>query len=555
MTIATTKKSKSSTKKRNLRSLYERLMALLILFNYIIVIFDLTYIPLRDFWLQGKVQMVFVKFNKPVDFLFFTVDNLELKFPPKKPLQVLPTSFRQWITNTYDPIKGIVPYRSTEGYLQLVEEFQQEVNEIEQRISEDYTDVFPDSGQVNNNQTANNTTDKIDKILSQLRAESIDMVNTNPFQVANKTGTLERIKNKMTEHIFDGNNEVYSSKEAFRTFWSKDYLFRQGFKSYYEEIDFFNESIEPLIATNYFRPIGENGEPVDNFGAFDFPFGFLFFIEFLGRTWFISRRHAGLSWFDATLWRWYDIFLFIPIFRWLRIIPLTIRLNQAKLINLKSIQRQASQGFVASIAGDITEVVILRVINQFQGAINDGMIQNVFEQRGATPYIDLNDTDEITEIIKLVVHITVHKVLPEIQPEAEAFLKYNLDKSIQQTPAYQGIQRIPGFKSLETQLTEQIATQLYTTLCTVLVDITAQDPVFDELAAKLAESFTHAMGTGLKAEHSMDRLEVLLKDLLEEIKVNYVQKLSEEDVEEILEQTRQLRQNKGNVVTLTPTKY
>lgn len=544
MTLTTMPKVKSSAKKRPLHSWYEKFMAVLILLNYLVVIFDLTYIPLRDFWLQGKVQMVFVKFNKPVNFLFFTVDNLEVKFPPKRPLKLLPTPFSRWLTNTYDPIKGIVPYRSTEGYRALVEELKEEV-----KLSINSTALF----QPDNPAETEQSLGKIDDILALLRAESVDMVNTNPFQIANKTGTLERIKNEITEHVFDGTNEDYSSKEAFRTFWSKDYLFRDGIESYNEEIDFYDKNIDNLLETNYFRPIGENGKPVDNFGAFDFSFGFLFFVEFLVRTWFIRRRHAGLGWFDAMLWRWYDVFLFIPLFRWLRIIPLTIRLNQVKLINLKSIQRQASQGFVASIAGDITEVVVLRIINQFQGAIEDGMLQDVFEQSSTNPYIDLNDTDEITEIIKLVVNLTVHQVLPEIQPEAEAFLKYNLDKSIQQAPAYQGIQRIPGFKSLETQLTEQVAHQMYATLCNVLVDITKSDPVFDELAAKLAESFTHAMGNGLKTEHSMDRLEVLVKDLLEEVKVNYVQQLSEEDVEDILEQTRKLRQTQKNVVTLTPS--
>ncbi|MEL7420084.1 MAG: hypothetical protein AAGK10_16150, partial [Cyanobacteria bacterium J06555_3] len=45
----------------------------------------------------------------------------------------------------------------------------------------------------------------------------------------------------------------------------------------------------------------------------------------------------------------------------------------------------------------------------------------------------------------------------------------------------------------------------------------------------------------LKAQHSMNRIELLLIDLLEEIKINYVERLSQEDIEDILEQTRSLR--------------
>ena len=40
---------------------------------------------------------------------------------------------------------------------------------------------------------------------------------------------------------------------------------------------------------------------------------------------------------------------------------------------------------------------------------------------------------------------------------------------------------------------------------------------------------------------SLKNIESLLIDLLEEVKVNYVSRLSEEDVEQILEQTRNLR--------------
>jgi len=39
----------------------------------------------------------------------------------------------------------------------------------------------------------------------------------------------------------------------------------------------------------------------------------------------------------------------------------------------------------------------------------------------------------------------------------------------------------------------------------------------------------------------MNKIEILLVDLLEEIKINYVERLSQEDIEDILEQTRSLR--------------
>lgn len=63
------------------------------------------------------------------------------------------------------------------------------------------------------------------------------------------------------------------------------------------------------------------------------------------------------------------------------------------------------------------------------------------------------------------------------------------------------------------------------------------------------EKFSKSLGTELQAEHSIDQIESLLNDLLEEIKINYVQNLSQENIENILEQTRALRQGQQTQIT------
>jgi hypothetical protein len=45
-----------------------------------------------------------------------------------------------------------------------------------------------------------------------------------------------------------------------------------------------------LIQTNYYRSIEENGEFTNQFWLLDAPFVILFAIEFLARTWYISRQ-------------------------------------------------------------------------------------------------------------------------------------------------------------------------------------------------------------------------------------------------------------------------
>ena len=57
----------------------------------------------------------------------------------------------------------------------------------------------------------------------------------------------------------------------------------------------------------------------------------------------------------------------------------------------------------------------------------------------------------------------------------------------------------------------------------------------------MIENIGKTFSSELKAQRSMNKIELLIVDLLEEIKINYVERLSQEDIEDILEQTRRLR--------------
>lgn len=500
----------------SLRNLFETCMALLVLCNYILVIFDLTYIPLRDFWLQGRLQITLLRFNEPIK--LGTISFQELQIPPDQPLEI---PFVKGIAK-YDLVKGIKPYRSTSEYLYTV-------NKLNELI----------------NQKAFNTEvnrQEVENILSNLRQKSVDMIDNNPFASAEKTGTLEKIKNKMRLRVFKTEN--VSAKAAFQKFWSWDYLSQNGWE---KELKFFNQEIQPLIETNYFRPLGEDGRPIDNFEAIDFLFGTIFFWEFMLRTWWIARTHKGLRWREAMLWRWYDIFLFIPIWRWLRFIPTVIRLDQVKIINLRVIKEQAVQGLVALISKDITEIIVLRIINQIQEYIRRGQVEKLLDQSLNGGYNNLNDTNEVVEIFRLVINSTVDKVLPQVKPEAEALIKYNIEKILSQTPAYQSLLQLPGMKGLKTDLSNRLSSQLYQSFVNIAEKITQEDEVFERLVQQLVQRFGQSLARELQSRHSLERIEMLLIIFLEEVKLNYVQEFSDEDLETILEQTRLLNSKSAEI--------
>ncbi|MEN9517580.1 MAG: hypothetical protein RLZZ381_168 [Cyanobacteriota bacterium] len=471
-------------------------MALVAVINLAIVGFDLSYVPLRDFWLLGQVTI------GKINTAYVQYAGIEL--------DLLPENVSRSITQ-YDVVKGIIPNRDTQEYLAKVEQLKLEL--------------------------AANSVDsaKAKTLFGDIRRRSLEIIQTNAFAEANKTGNLERIKNKMRSHLPNQDN---SAKVAFWRFWSPDYF--EGKVT--EEIAFFDAEIKPLLETNYYRAIGENGGYVDYFGLIDFPFGVLFGLEFLARTWFISRRRVGVSWLDAMLWRWYDIFFLLPIWRWLRVIPVTIRLNQAQIINLNSIQKQLSQGLVAGIAEDVTEVVIIRLINQIQTSVRSGDLGRLLSQQTAHTYVDINDTNEIIELVRILAKVTADRVLPAIQPEVETLLQYSIERALKQSPAYRGVKIVPGGERTIASISHQLVSQTYSAFSNTLQAALAEDKQFDRLVESLISNVGKSVSSELQAQQSMNKIELLLVDLLEEIKINYVERLSQEDIEDILEQTRSLRQ-------------
>ncbi len=487
---------------------FEKIMAILVLINFFLVLFNYSYIPLRDFWLEGRAQ-VYIK-----------VGTFERNFP-EKALQILPFRVADW----YDWVKGIEPDRETQQYLKLVED-------LKKKINQDGLQTPEKSSYINLNEGKS-----LENLIQDLQNQSLEMIEKNYFQIANKTGTLERIKNEMREHVFGSKNA--SAKEAFRIFWSQEYLTKKGIKG---ELNFFEQEIKPLIETNYFRPVDENGQLVDNFILLDLPFFLIFLIEFLFRTWYISRRHVRVSWLDAMLWRWYDIFLLLPFFRLLRIITVTVRLQQAQFIDLEKIKKQTSQGLVAGVAQDMTKVIVITVINQLQASLSQGKIRHLLSQHQARTYLDLNNINETKEIIKLISKVIVEQVLPKIRPDVEAVLKHSLDKIAARSPIYQGMKILPGAGNFQTQINEEISLQIYQIIFDILEYLISGDPILEELLERLAKNFSQTMSSEFRATQSMERIEYLVIELLEEIKINYIENLSEEDIEAILEQTRAFSQ-------------
>ncbi|MDE5111753.1 MAG: hypothetical protein O4753_10955, partial [Trichodesmium sp. St7_bin2_1] len=72
-----------------------------------------------------------------------------------------------------------------------------------------------------------------------------------------------------------------------------------------------------------------------------------------------------------------------------------------------------------------------------------------------------------------------------------------------------------------------------------IVKAAMADPEGTKLSEQLVQHFSKALRAELQEEQTLEELQSLISAFLEEVKINYVMAMSQEDVEKILEQTRQ----------------
>lgn len=447
---------------------FERLIAMIVALNFILVLFDLSYIPWRDFYLHEFPQIV----------------------------------------QFYDPYKGIEPHRETQYYLQQVDRLEQQV--LLTGVVSGETEVY----------------------LEQLRDLSHHLIEDNPFALASKSGTLEKMKNALRDRTHERSAHV-----AFDRFWSQEHLQAMGWES---EIHFFEADIRPLIETNYYRGLDINGHFIDRFWQIDLPFVILFALEFLSRTFYLSRTRSHLSWFDAMARRWYDLPLLFPVWRGLRVLPMAIRFHQSGLVNLESVRMQFNHDIAVGFAQELTEVVGVQMIDQMQSSIRRGdLLRWLLHPETRRPYVNINNTNEVSAIATRLVNLSVYNVFPQIQPDVEALIQHSIRTTLIQSPAYQQLQNFPGVSHLPQQLAENLAKNLYQTTYQVLT-AGLEDPELAELNRRLAKNFGKALEGELEKPQHQNEIQSLLIDLLEEIKINYVKNLTLEGMERSLDESEKL---------------
>ena len=123
-------------------------------------------------------------------------------------------------------------------------------------------------------------------------------------------------------------------------------------------------------------------------------------------------------------------------------------------------------------------------------------------------------------------------------------MRNSIEAVLNQSPAYQGLKMIPGLSNLPRQLNERLVTETTSTAYSTLVAI-LDDPAVTELAAQLVKNFGKNLMDELKQQDSLQELQSLVNDLLEEVKVNYVQPTGVTGVEAYLKESHSVKKMAG----------
>jgi hypothetical protein len=443
---------------------WKNFIAVVAVINLVLVLFDFSYIPLRDVYLKHIPAIT-----------------------------------------VYDSVKSIEPHPVTQRYLNTVDLLETQLQQ--------------------NNLQANSTA----SIFASLRQQSIDILTENPFSSANKFSTFATLNRRMEYQM-----DTLSARKSFTEFWTQDYFNQVGIE---EALSFFDSKIRPLLQVNYYRVIDENGLFVDKFWLIDIGFVIFFILELLARTFWVSQRQDNLSWWDVILRNWYDGLYLLPKWQWLRVIPVAVKLHRSSYINTERILEQVTYEPVVYLANRVSMFLMVRLINQTQDAVESGdAVRSLLKPK---EYLKVGEVDNFDAITDRVLKLVIYRVLPEVQPDVELFLQHSLKNSLKESDFYQVLKNIPGVNMIPAELSEQLADYIAETAYEILASSYA-DTQGRLLFENLTDNFRVALRKQLQDKQLQQELQPLISDLLEELKLNYVQRAKQDNPEATLDEAMKI---------------
>jgi hypothetical protein len=468
--------------------IWDRFVAIWATLNLLWVLFDISYVPLRSFWLQRNLYPL-----------------------PAVPLAV-PLTFLPDVTPWVDPIKGIEPHRETRAYVAAFDKL--------------------DQAMAGHRPGQPLTLQQIKLLQRQVRLTG-EMIETNPFLGSGGSGTLERLKNRIRDRA-----GLPSARQASSLLLGPGWLTA---RSWQLERRFWRERILPLVETNYWRSIDENGHPTDNFWRYDLLlFQSVFLLDMVLRTVRLRRRLPGLSWNQALLRRWIDLPLLLPFWRFLRVLPVLERLQTSGLINLEPLRAVISRWVVALLAVELFEVLVLQILDGLQQIIRSGRWPARLRGLRSHQSVLGSDGQELVELLQIWAPLLLVQVAPRLAPELQGVLGHALQKSLEVGVVPGPLRGLQPLLRMEQGLSRQLAAGMVDSLLDLSRStgerLGRRDDQQLDLLRRCLDRFWEELAAALENGTALPRSQELLCAVLEELKGSYVSQVNRASIEVLIDE-------------------
>ncbi len=468
--------------------IWDRFVAIWATLNLLWVVFDISYVPLRSFWLQRNLYPL-----------------------PAVPLSV-PLTFLPDVTPWVDPIKGIEPHRETVAYVAA------------------FTDLDQAMASHRPGQTLSPAQIKL--LRDQVRLTG-EMIETNPFLGSGGSGTLERLKNRLRDRAGQP-----SARQATAILLGPAWL---ASRSWDQERQFWRERILPLVETNYWRSIDENGQPTDKFWRYDLLlFQSVFLLDIAVRTVRLRRRLPGLSWNQALLRRWIDLPLLLPFGRFLRLLPVVERLQTSGLINLEPLRAVISRWVVALLAVELFEVLVLQILDGLQQIIRSGRWPARLRGLRSHQSVLASDSQELVELLRIWAPLLLVQVAPRLAPELQGVLGHALQQTLEMGVVPGPLRRLQPLLRMEQGLSRQLAAGMVDSLLDLSRNtgerLGRRDDQQLDLLRLCLDRFWEELAAALESGSTLPRSQELLCAVLEDLKSSYVSQVNRASIDVLIDE-------------------
>ena len=455
---------------------WDRMVAIIATLNLAWVLVDLSYIPLRNFWLQRNLYPV-----------------------PSLPL-VVPLPWLPDITPVLDPLKGIRPHRETQAYLDGFKRLDQALqtdSSLESTIT----------------------------LLKQQQKLTENLISSQRLLSSSSASALDQLKNRLRART--GLNSAQQSADLLL---SEGHINQSGWN---RERQFWNQQILPLVEINYWRSIDENGRPTDLSWRVDAPFQLLFLLDIVLRCLRLKSRYPAIRWRDAVLRRWIDLPLLLPFARWMRLVPVTERLSRTGLIQLEPLRAVISRGVVALLAVELFEVITIRVVDTFQQLIRSPQLPERVRSLCSHQTSNANEDRELLELLRLWLPLLLTKVGPALRPQLVALIGHLLQQSLSRSVMPEPLRRVAALQSAEAEFSRQLATGVVDSVLDVSRGagnrIGQRDQVLETLGTDALDRLWEELAVILEQGPVLERSQDLLTSFLEELKRSGFRQFSDQD--------------------------